>query len=263
MATYIQLSAALANCERDHGVQILFAAESGSRAWGFESPDSDWDVRFIYMRSVRDYLSVSVPSDVIERTIQVHALDMAGWDIFKACRLLRKSNPSLIEWLSSPMVYIDDNRVAPVFREQANKYTSLKAAAHHYISMAKRNYNAYIRSREQVQLKKYLYAIRPILCAKWVLEMGSFPPTKFCDVIANVKLDDWIRVQVDEMLVAKQKVSESEVGPRLRKLDTFISDALESYHPMIDTLSSVEFPTKALDNLLSDLLLPQEIYANV
>ncbi|MBS4161445.1 nucleotidyltransferase domain-containing protein, partial [Klebsiella pneumoniae] len=94
----------LANIENMNHVKILFAVESGSRAWGFPSQDSDYDVRFIYVHQKDWYLSIDEKRDVIERPIH-ESLDISGWELTKALRLFRKSNPPLLEWLSSEMVY--------------------------------------------------------------------------------------------------------------------------------------------------------------
>ena len=90
--------------EREEDVRVLYACESGSRAWGFASPDSDYDVRFIYVHRPDWYLSIVDRRDVIERPI-VDEYDLSGWELRKTLRLFRKSNPPLIEWLGSPIVY--------------------------------------------------------------------------------------------------------------------------------------------------------------
>jgi predicted nucleotidyltransferase len=85
-------------------VVVLLAVESGSRAWGFSSKDSDYDARFIYLRRPEAYLSIRAPRDVIERRI-VDEVDVNGWDLRKALGLLMKSNPPLLEWLQCPIIY--------------------------------------------------------------------------------------------------------------------------------------------------------------
>ena len=120
----------------------IMAIESGSRAWGFPSADSDYDVRFLYARPVEWYLSILEGRDVIERPIDAQ-LDINGWDIKKALRLFRKSNPPLAEWLGSPIVYLERQDIAERLRELAQRYYSPLACIHHYLHMAEGNYRDY------------------------------------------------------------------------------------------------------------------------
>ena len=142
--------------ERTEGVRLLYACESGSRAWGFASTDSDYDVRFLYLRPREWYLSIDVERrrDVIERPID-GLLDINGWDLRKALGLFRKSNPPLLEWLHSPIVYLDRHGVAERLRALLEQYYSPTACFHHYYHMAKGNYREYLKG-EEVKLKKYL-----------------------------------------------------------------------------------------------------------
>jgi uncharacterized protein len=136
-----------------HGVRILYAAESGSRAWGFGSPDSDYDVRFIYAHPREWYLRLKEPRDVIERPLDDQLVDLGGWDIRKALRLLLKSNPALYEWLCSPIVYRDDGAFSPAARSLFERHASRVAVAHHYHSIARKQWASEIDGRERVKLK--------------------------------------------------------------------------------------------------------------
>src|SRR5688500_17692067 len=154
----------LKSIEHQFDVKILYACESGSRAWGFASPDSDYDVRFIYVHRMDYYLSIDEQRDVIELPIN-DVLDINGWELRKALRLFRKSNAPLFEWLQSPIVY----ETNPAFVEDMTRLMSgsfsARAAMHHYLSMAKGVFESDL-SAEEVKLKKYFYALRPILAAK-------------------------------------------------------------------------------------------------
>lgn len=134
--------------EKEHGVRVLLAVESGSRAWGFESPNSDYDARFICLHPMEWYLSVDLEEkrDVIEYPI-VDDIDLNGWGIRKALRLFSKSNPTFVEWIQSPLVYIEHGSFA-------NRVRSLL----HYRSMARTNYRGYLKE-EQVPLKKYFLRV--------------------------------------------------------------------------------------------------------
>lgn len=96
----------LPNIEKEHNIEILLAVESGSRMWGFESPDSDYDIRFIYRR--RDYregLSVDGQNDVIHQDDPNPLIDADGWDVVKAVKLMAKGNGTIVDWLGSPIIY--------------------------------------------------------------------------------------------------------------------------------------------------------------
>ena len=145
----------------EEGVTILWACESGSRAWGFESSDSDYDVHFIYSRHRDDYCRVSPLRDVIEMPIS-DELDISGWDISKALGLLRKSNPPLLEWLQSPIVYDQFEGFKESFWELCKQYFCPRSCMYHYMSMVKRNSRAYLDA-DQIRLKRYFYMLRPLL----------------------------------------------------------------------------------------------------
>ena len=132
----IRIISRLREIEGENTVKILYACESGSRAWGFPSSDSDYDVRFVYIRSVESYLSVQKSRDVIEYP-EIGKLDISGWDLQKALLLLRKSNPPLLEWLGSPIVYLEGYSIAAQMRELAAQYYSATASVYHYLHMAR------------------------------------------------------------------------------------------------------------------------------
>ena len=167
---------ALAQVEAARNVRVLFACESGSRAWGFASRDSDYDVRFLYVHRRDWYLSVEDRRDVIEQPI-ADDLDVSGWELRKALRLLRKSNPPLLEWLKSPVVYRHDPVFAAEFGALAAEFYSPRRCFAHYLHMAFGNWRDYLRGREEVSLKKYLYVFRPLLACRWI-ELNSSHASK-------------------------------------------------------------------------------------
>lgn len=142
------ITSRLSGLEKAEVVRVGYAVESGSRAWGFASVDSDYDVRFLYVRKPEWYFSVNVERrrDVIELPIDGD-LDINGWDLRKACQLLRKSNPPLLEWLHSPIVYRDRFGLAQKLRDLLPLFFSAKACSYHYLSMAKNNYRSIASSR--------------------------------------------------------------------------------------------------------------------
>lgn len=168
------------------GVRVLFAAESGSRAWGFGSPDSDYDVRFIYAHQPRWYLELSDRRDVIERPLDDQLVDLAGWDVRKALGLLLKSNPALYEWFVSPIVYVDDGVFAARARLLFEEHASARALAAHYWSIARGQWVREIDGRDAVKLKKYFYVIRPLLSLQAVIDRGVPPPMHIDELLAQV-----------------------------------------------------------------------------
>lgn len=165
-AVRAKIDTRLAVIEGERSVRVLFACESGSRGWGFASPDSDYDVRFLYVHPLPWYLQVSAGREVIELPISGD-LDMNGWELRKALGLLKKGNATLIEWLDSPVIYRADERFLHAMRDAARLTHRPERSFHHYVHMARKNYREYLRG-DTVRLKKYLYVLRPLLAALWI-----------------------------------------------------------------------------------------------
>jgi len=224
--------------EIEHDVRILYACESGSRSWGFASKDSDYDVRFIYVRPLDWYLSINLEHkrDVIELPTD-GVLDINGWDLRKALKLLRKSNPPLLEWLRSPIVYYDNTLIMAQIRNLMPKYYSPKACWYHYHHMAKGNYREYLKGSE-VWLKKYLYVIRPILAAKWIIETGKLPPLDIDKLLSGLinaeNLQDWELIEAIKSIVRRKKEGQ-ELGfcRRIPVINDFINAELKQEAPDI------------------------------
>lgn len=162
--------------EQRENCRILLAVESGSRAWGFASPDSDYDVRFIYVRPRESNLRLNRVRDVIELPIN-GVLDINGWDVDKTLKLLHKSNPTVFEWFSSPIVY-QTTDFTEAFKPVMRRYFSSKNGLWHYLQMAEGNYREYLRG-DMVKAKKYFYVLRPILACRWILEKVLRPQCSF------------------------------------------------------------------------------------
>jgi predicted nucleotidyltransferase len=232
--------------EEKYKVHILYAAEGGSRAWGFASPDSDYDVRFIYVqKEMRSYLSLNEPRDVIECKIN-EKLDINGWDLRKALRLLYKSNPALFEWGNSPIVYQECTDWQKI-KKVLNNYFVSKAGVFHYLSMAKGNYRDYLKT-DVVKTKKYLYVIRPILAAKYILRTNSVPPMTFTELIAE-ELDEEILPEVQEILRRKQESSAIGTAPRIDKLNNYIEKMLEKLQKEAEEMPVIKQEDSQWDTL--------------
>ena len=216
--------ATLARIEREHDVCVLFACESGSRGWGFASPDSDYDVRFIYVNRLSWYLTVEPGRDVIEQPISGE-LDVSGWDLRKALQLLRDSNPTLLEWLRSPIVYRQDEAWMARFRHLAESGFMSVRGYHHYVSMARKNLREHLYG-QVVRYKKYLYVLRPLLAARWIREGRGVPPMRFAQLVAVTSLDAALVAEIDALLEVKMRAGEAATSPRWAGIHDFIEREL-------------------------------------
>lgn len=207
----------LKTIENEYNIKIILAVESGSRAWGFASPDSDYDVRFIYVRHKDDYLKLERIRDVIELPINSE-LDINGWDLQKALRLMHKSNPTLFEWFSSPIVYMKTD-IADNFKGIMLDYFSTKSALYHYISMAESNYREYLKG-ETVKAKKYFYVLRPILACRWILNRQTPPPMLFSELV-KAELPEYLKNDIDKLLLLKINSPEIKTIPKIDVLNEY------------------------------------------
>ena len=215
--------------ENREKVKILLAVESGSRAWSFASPDSDYDVRFIYVRPKADYLRLEKTRDVIELPIKGE-LDINGWDLDKTLRLLRASNPTLFEWFSSPIVY-RETAFADEFRAVMKKYYSSKRGLSHYLSMASSNYREYLKG-DTVKAKKYFYVLRPVLACRWILDKGTPPPMLFSELV-DAELDPAVAPDVDRLLDLKMNAPEIKPIPKIESINRYLDRCIEEVRSRI------------------------------
>jgi predicted nucleotidyltransferase len=198
------IPAKLKEIEARENIRVIHCVESGSRAWGFASPDSDYDVRFIYVRPIEYYLRLDKTRDVIEWQLD-DTLDINGWDLQKALRLLHCSNPTLFEWNNSPIVY----KTTPEWAEISaiiDHFFQKSAGLYHYLSTAKKNYREYLKG-DMVKLKKYFYVLCPILACRWILEKQTPPPMLF-STLADACLDEALVPSVTDLLRLKMETPE-------------------------------------------------------
>lgn len=216
----------LRGIEDREDVKILFAIQSGSRAWGFPSPDSDYDARFIYVRRQDWYLSITPGRDVIELPID-DLLDINGWDIKKALGLLIKPNPVMLEWLSSPIQYIWDDNLCAQLKAFSNEITHAAACIYHYRSVAAKQWDLHVEGRAEINLKKYFYILRPAMVIKWIRHHPDIiPPMNFQALINGINLDTGLTQQIDGLLERKKKAKEIGLSPRWPDIDRFIQSEL-------------------------------------
>jgi uncharacterized protein len=243
----------LQRTEETEGMRILMAIESGSRAWGFASPNSDYDVRFIYARDKDWYVAIDLEErrDVIEYAI-TDDIDLNGWDVRKALQLFGKSNPAFVEWLQSPIVYAENGCFRRRAQELLAEVYSPEKGIYHYRSMAKTNYRGYLRG-DLVPLKKYFYVLRPLLAAKWLETYGTVAPIEFQRLL--VLLDDRELLSVIEELLAQKKgVPEMAEAPMIPVLNTFIEAELKRLDAFSLRPSSNPAAISKLNSLFHEVL---------
>lgn len=198
-------------------LHFLLAAESGSRAWGFASPDSDYDVRAIYIRPQEHYLQIDEAKDTFE-FIENQWFDVGGWDIRKALQLLRKSNAVLLEWLRSPIVYTQDEAFIGRLNELAPQYVQAAALLHHYRGIAGNALKA-MDLAQPIKLKKWFYVLRPLLAARWAVKQGGIPPMTLVELMNEWQTD--CATQITDLVALKAGQDESylhTLSPELQKL---------------------------------------------
>lgn len=221
----------LKHVEAEEGVRVLFAAESGSRAWGFGSPDSDYDVRFIYAHPRDWYLQLAERRDVIERPLDQQLVDLSGWDVKKALQLLLKSNPPLYEWLCSPIVYGDDGVFRAAAKSLFERHASPKALAHHYHNIARTQWLREIGDQRDVRLKKYFYVLRPLLSLQWIIAKQTSPPMHMDALLAASEITPDVRQAIADLTHLKKSTPELGRRPRLAVIDQWAVELLEKLDP--------------------------------
>jgi predicted nucleotidyltransferase len=221
------INSRLTEIELDNQIKIVYACESGSRAWGFPSANSDYDVRFIYIRPIEWYLSIDEKRDVIEYPID-EDLDINGWDLKKALQLLQKTNPPLLEWLGSPIVYFEKFSVVKIMRELAKEYYSPSACLYHYLHMAHGNFREYLQG-DIVWVKKYFYVLRPLLAMKWIEEGLGIVPTDFNVTLEKLALPVGLKESVATLIESKRSGNELDKGEKIPVISDFIESELERW----------------------------------
>lgn len=222
----------LKEIEEKENVKVLHAVESGSRAWGFASPDSDYDVRFIYIRPVEDYLSLQSKKDFIDWELN-ETLDINGWDLSKVLKHIHKSNATVFEWSNSPLVYHTTQEWKHI-KESTYNYFSCKAAMYHYYGTANKNYLEYLQE-EMVKYKKYFYVLRPILACKWIEKKKCPPPVLFKDLVNEV-LENEMKPIVEKLVEKKIQMVEAEKGIRIDNLNEYIVNNISYFKEMCNSM---------------------------
>ncbi len=248
-----QMVTLLAEIEKKEDIHIFYACESGSRAWGFPSADSDYDVRFLYVHPRDWYLSLDEGPDVIERPID-DKIDISGWDLKKALELFRKSNPPILEWLQSPIIYLEKSTIAQHMRKLLPEFYSPIACLYHYLHMAQRNFREYLKG-DTVWIKKYFYVLRPILACRWIeADLGPVP-MEFKTLVDRTVNSKSVKVAISDLLKRKQSGEEFDRAPQIPVLSNFIESALERLEKQKFGMKKSKGDTEKLNRLFRSCLL--------
>ncbi|MBM7661901.1 putative nucleotidyltransferase [Bacillus mesophilus] len=224
-----EISARLKTIEDEYGVSVIFACEAGSRIWGTDHHDSDYDVRFIYIYPLEKYLELDAPKDSIEDKKGFN-IECAGWELGKALRLLRKQNPSIIEWLHSPITYVNRFNLKAQLTSLHQSFYDKKPLLHHYLNMAKTNQS--LLNKQKTNLKLSLNIIRPLLVCNWMMNNDRFPPLKLEELL-YMPMSTEIRDAISELLSIKRSGQ----------------DNIEQLHPLIDQW--IQLQTEMLSHQLT------------
>ena len=245
----------LLRLEQQHEIKILYAVESGSRAWGFASTDSDWDVRYIYIHHLDWYLDIDNKKDSQEEILP-NKIDLSGWELKKALRLFRKSNPPMLEWLRSPIVYLQQFSTADRLRELTKEYFNPKSCLYHYFHMAEGNFREYLQ-KEIVRVKKYFYMLRPILACDWIRQTDTMAPMEFQKLVDSQVTDKYVRTEIQNLLTRKISGEELNEEPTNQVLNDFLERKLEFYNDYLKTIQQPNQPGSARLNELFKLTISE------
>jgi predicted nucleotidyltransferase len=216
----------LSAIEAEDGVRLLLAIESGSRAWGFPSPDSDYDVRFLYVRPRRDYLALSPVRDVIERPI-VDEIDLNGWDIRKALGLMLRNNSVLSEWIGSPIAYRDAHPVVMRMAELKDRHFDPNGFALHYAKLGRTAIARWLQDESEVAVKRYFYALRPALAIRVLRRDPSRrPPMQLQQLMTEADLSSSVAEEIERLVAMKADTREAGPIARVSEIDALIADEL-------------------------------------
>ena len=231
-----EIKAKCKQIEKEENIKILFAVESGSRSWRMASSNSDYDVRFVFVRPVEEYIAIDKRGEVIAKAFDKDMqpmsqegceVDIVGFDVFKFTKMLSSSNPTVIEWLKSDIVYYGEQN--EVFKEYAEKSFKKISIYFHYKSMCKQNYLKYIRSRDNVTYKRYLYAMRGLINAKFIINVGVLPPISFTKTLeqCNAFISKNILDKLKEVIESKKSGKEKDIIQNIVKIDNYIEGFLK------------------------------------
>jgi predicted nucleotidyltransferase len=239
--------------QEEKGIEILLACETGSRAWGFPSPDSDFDVRFIYRNKTAWYLSLNDQKDTIEMMFENNEIDLSGWDLKKSLHLLWKSNPPLLERIQSPIIYMANEDFLFGINQLAKSTYSKIASMHHYLSMAKKMFSE-VKGLENVKLKKLFYALRTAVACQWIIEKEEMPPIVFQRMLEELHFDMNVKQRIYELIELKYYSQESYLHSKEEVLNDFIENCIQVAEQKVGTLPAAKGQIEDLNQFFLKML---------
>ncbi|MEO6038464.1 MAG: nucleotidyltransferase domain-containing protein [Saprospiraceae bacterium] len=241
----------------EHQVRILYACETGSRGWGFASPDSDYDVRFIYAYPLDHYLSINEPETTLGSIFEDggEVLDFNAWELRKTLHHLRKSNATPFEWLQSPIIYQQEGRFREELWSLAPNFFDPRATVHHYLGICHNSIKTGI-SGEHINIKKYFYILRPLLAAKWAVEQQTIPPMEFRPLLTQIAANTALMKAIQQLWTDKEKAPEGQYIPLIPIIQEFIAAEMEHCRTAAAGLEKMPGSSAALDLFFRKTLLP-------
>lgn len=244
----------LAAIEKEKHIRILLACETGSRAWGFPSPDSDYDVRIIYVHEKDWYLSLTEKKDSIQRMLDNDLIDITGWDLRKSLRLLFKSNPALLERIQSSILYRHDDKFLQAIGELTNDSYSKIATIYHYLSMAKK-FLADIMDEDEYKLKKFFYALRSATACLWILEKEAMPPINFLKMMDGLDISANLVDRINQLITLKSTKSEAYFHTGEPEIFEFIRQCISSADKKGNSLPSAKPDINEMNQFFRKMLV--------
>lgn len=238
----------LKEIEQQKGVKILLAIESGSRAWGFHSPDSDYDVRFVYVHSKQWYVGIEDRKDFMNVEVN-EVFDVVGYDVRKTLKFFYATNSKIFEWIQSPIFYKKDESFVNALLQMIPEYYSSRKGIHHYLGLTRNTLNNDLQS-DTVKLKKYFYALRPVLAAYWIAKNGSCPPMVFGE-LKTLITDPIIKEKVENLLQIKKSSDEKFTIQKDNILNQFILETMNFCETYVKNIEYKEANTSALNALFA------------
>lgn len=239
--------------EIEHNIKILYACESGSRAWGFASPNSDWDVRFMYVHTRDWYLSIDEQKDMLDFAIDANELDLTGWDLRKTLRLFRGSNASPFEWLQSPIVYLDPYNFKSRLWDLTEDYFKPRSAAFHYLGLAKSSSKKGLVDG-LMDIKKYFYVLRPLLAAYWICTKKTAPPMEFAPLLEQIKSEKKLYAAIQVLTEKKIAAQEGDFTAPVPIIQDFINKNLTALELKAKELTAEQAPSTLLNHLFREFI---------
>ncbi len=237
----------LKEIEERREIEILFACETGSRAWGFPSPDSDYDVRIIYKHKLDWYLKLSESRDSIDLMLDDNLIDISGWDLRKSLRLMKKSNGAMLERIQSPIIYYQQPGFIEEVNDLAKDCFSPVATMFHYLGMGVKAFDD-VSAEPKFKLKRMFYALRASMACFWILEKGTIVPIDFRIMVKELNLDEKLKQRIFELIAYKSTMNESEFHSGEELIFEFMQKTIDRAKEEGNQLSGGNMDSAKLNN---------------